>query len=185
MEDERIIDLYWQRDEEAITESSQKYGHYCKSIAMRILENLECSEECVNDTWLNAWQAIPPQRPNVLRTFLGSITRNLSLNRVRDLSRAKRGGGKTVLILDELIECIPSTDSPERDLEDKEITAAINRWLEGLTKEKRVAFMRRYWFCDIIAVTAVLMGWSDSKANSLLRRLRLGLKEHLIQEGIL
>jgi len=184
MQDERIVELYWLRNEDAISASSQQYGHYCTSIALRILDNAECSEECVNDTWLNAWNAMPPQRPAVLRTFLGAITRNLSLNKVRDLSREKRGGGQAVLVLDELQECIPGTDSPERDVEDQEITAAIDRWLTTLPKENRVAFMRRYWFCDSITEIATRMSWSESKTSSLLRRLRISLKEHLEQEDI-
>ncbi|WP_310602310.1 RNA polymerase sigma factor [Anaerosporobacter sp.] len=184
MEDDRIIELYWERKEEAIEETSQKYGRYCKSIALRILENMECCEECVNDTWFNAWNAIPPQRPTTLRIFLGRITRNLALNRVRDLSCEKRGGGQAVLVLDELTDCIPVSPSPEKVLEDKEITASIERWLETLSKEKRVAFIRRYWYCDNLADVASFMGWSESKTNSLIQRLRINLKHHLLKEGI-
>ena len=128
---------------------------------------------------------MPPQRPAVLRTFLGTITRNLSLNRARDYAREKRGGGQAVLVLDELQECIPGTDSPESDVEDQEITAAIDHWLTTLPKENRVAFMRRYWFCDSVAEIALKLCWSESKTNSLLRRLRISLKEYLIQEDVL
>ena len=184
MDDNKIIELYWLRDENAIQESTQKYGVYCKSIALRILNNMKHSEECVNDTWLNAWNAMPPQKPDALRIFLGSITRNLSLNRVRDLSREKRGGNQAVIALDELADCVPDTASPEKVLEDREITEAINTWLHSLEKEKRVAFLRRYWYCDSLSEVSTRMGWTESKTNSLLRRLRLSLKEHLILEGI-
>jgi len=183
MDDIKIIDLYWARDESAIAESTRKYGGYCHSIALRILENLEHSEECVNDTWLRAWNSMPPQRPAVLRMFLGAITRNLCLNRARDLAREKRGGGTAVIALDELQDCVPDTTS-ENAHEDGEITAAINQWLHGLALDKRVAFMRRYWFCDHVADVAKRMGWSESKTNAVLRRLRLSLREHLEREGI-
>lgn len=185
MEDYKIIDLFWARNEDAISEATQKYGSYCKSIAQRILESPESSEECVNDTWLNAWNAIPPARPTALRIFLGKITRNLALNRARSLNASKRGGGQGVLALDELLDCVPSPSSPEEMLEDAEITASINRWLETLTQEKRVAFIRRYWYCDSSSDIALFMGWSVSKTSSLLQRLRLSLKKHLETEGII
>lgn len=185
MEDHKIIELFWLRDEDAIHQSSQKYGRYCKSIALRILANAESSDECVNDTWLKAWNAIPPQHPSILRTFFGAITRNLSLNRVRDLSCEKRGGGQVVLVLDELTECMPNRSSPESILEDREITASIERWLETLAKEKRVVFICRYWHCDRVSDIASRMGWTESKTNSLLQRLRVSLKNHLELEGIL
>lgn len=184
MEDERIIALYWERNETAIRESEAKYGNYCKTIALRILENIESCEECVNDTWLNAWNAIPPERPVVLRVFLGALTRHLALNRVRDLSREKRGGGQAVLALDELAECVPDASSPEQALEDHEITNALNSWLGTLSKEKRMVFLRRYWYCDTLAGVAAFMGWPESKTNSLLRRLRVSLRQHLEQEGV-
>lgn len=184
MDDDKIISLYWKRSEVAITESIQKYSGYCMSIAMHIMKNIEYSEECVNDTWLKAWASIPPQRPTVLRLFLGAITRNLSLNKVRDLSRQKRGGKQAVIVLDELQECVPDNDTTEKLLEEKEITEAINRWLKTLNKEKRVAFLRRYWYCDNLVDVSSFMGWSESKTNSLLRRLRLSLKKYLIMEGI-
>ena len=184
MDDDKIIDLYWERDEDALVESERRYGRYCSSIALRILNNMESSEECVNDTWLHAWNAMPPQKPDVLRIFLGSITRNLSLNRVRDLSREKRGGGQAVLALDELADCVSDTETPDRVLEDQEITKIINKWLSSLKKEERVAFIRRYWFCDSLSEVSTLMGWSESKTNSLLRRLRIRLKNHMIMEEI-
>ena len=185
MEDSRIIELFWSRSEEAIAESSKKYENYCKSIAMRILGNAENSEECVNDPWLRAWNAIPPQQPSSLRIFFGVITRNLSLSKARNMIREKRGGGQAVLIFDELEDCVQAMQTPEKTLENIEIAKSIDRWLSGLSKEKRVAFVTRYWHCESIVSIAFTMGWSESKTSSLLRRLRLGLKEHLELEGIL
>lgn len=129
MEDERIIALFWRRDEGAISQASRKYGAYCRSIAMHILGDSESCEECVNDTWLRAWNAIPPARPAVLRAFLGRITRNLSLSMLRGRTRAKRGGGQALLALDELEDCVPDLQTPEKVLEDREIAQSINRWL--------------------------------------------------------
>ncbi|MDL2218064.1 RNA polymerase sigma factor [Christensenellaceae bacterium OttesenSCG-928-M15] len=184
MEDHAIIELYFQRDEGAIAASGEKYGNYCKSIALRILENMETSDECVNDTWFRAWNAIPPERPKTLRTFFGAITRNLALNRARDLSREKRGGGQAILALDELMESIPNVSGTERVLENREITASIERWLETLTKEKRAAFILRYWHCESAAEIARRLGFTQSKTNSLLQRLRVSLKNHLEQEDV-
>lgn len=182
--DDEIITLYWERKQEAISETDVKYGNYCYSIGFRILADTEDTMECVNDTWLNAWNAIPPEKPEVLRLFLGKITRNLSLNRIRDKHRIKRGGGQAVLTFDELQECIPCYDSPEKKYEDKQVTEYINDWLSKLDKEKRVAFVRRYWFCESINKTAELLGFSESKTKSLLFRLRKELKEYLEMEGV-
>lgn len=184
MQDDRIIELFWQRDEAAIEQTDEKYGSYCSSIAMQILENRESVKECVNDTWLRAWESIPPQRPSALRLFLGKITRNLSLNRARDLAREKRGGGQAVLALDELLDCVPAAPSPETVLENREITASIERWLSALPRENRVTFMLRYWHCESAASVARRLGWTESKTSSLLRRLRISLKSHLESEGI-
>ena len=106
MEDRQIVELYWQKNADAISETSSKYGAYCFTIADHILNNAEDSEECVNDTWLHAWNAMPPQRPNALRMFLARITRNLSVNRFNARSAEKRGGGEIILVLDELADCL-------------------------------------------------------------------------------
>ena len=183
MEDEKIVKLFWQRDEAAIQETSAKYGAYCHSIALRILDSREKSEECVNDTWLKAWHTIPPQQPMVLRAFLGTITRNLALTALRDACREKRGGGQTLFVISELENCLPDDETPEKALEDKELTRAINQWLGILPKEQRVAFLRRYWYFDDLQTISHRMAWSQSKTNSLLRRLRIKLKEYLKSEG--
>lgn len=118
MDDKQILDLYWERSEAAISETSKKYGKYCRYIASNILHNDEDSEECVNDTYLRAWNSIPPNRPSVLKTFLGKITRNLSLDRYELLNAKKRNGGQMSLIFDEIQECIPSLDSTENIVEE-------------------------------------------------------------------
>ena len=184
MEDERIIELYWARDEEALRQTGLKYGPYCRAIALRILEDPQDSEECVSDAWLRAWNAIPPERPAALRAFLAALTRHLALNRARDASRLKRGGGQAVLALDELRDSVPDGGGPERVCEDRAVTEAIERWLRAQPTEHRVAFLRRYWYCDSVADVAARMGWPEQRTASLLRRLRLRLKTHLEQEDI-
>ena len=113
MDDKRIVDLYWERSETAISETAKKYGRYCHYIAFNVLHNDEDSEECVNDTYLNAWNSMPPHRPSVLKTFLGKLTRNISLNKYKQLTAEKRGNGQMPLIIDELHECLPATESTE------------------------------------------------------------------------
>lgn len=184
MDDGRIIELYWARDEEAIARSERKYGAYCRSVARRILESAEDAEECVGDTWLRAWNAIPPRRPAALRAFLAAITRNLCLDRLRDASREKRGGGQAALALDELLDCVPSSSTPESALDARELTRALESWLRGLETPKRAAFLRRYWYCDSVSEVAERMGWTEGKTASLLRRTRLELKRYLEQEGV-
>lgn len=184
MEDNKIVDLYWLRDESAISKSEEKYSRYTMGIAMRILSNIEASEECVNDTWYIAWKHMPPDRPSLLKGYFGAIVRNLSINRVRDLARQKRGGGIAVAALDELLNCVAGSTTPESTIENSEITSALNRWLEGLPREKRVVFMLRYWHCYSIAEISERLYWSESKTNSALARLRKSLREHLRKEEI-
>ena len=134
MEDEKIISLYWERDERAITESAGKYGRYCSSIAMNILKSEPDAEECVNDTWLRAWNAMPPHRPSVLSVFLGKITRNLSFDRYKSLHRQKRGGGQIDMVLDELSEIVSGQSDPAETVMQEELQAEINRFLSSLPK---------------------------------------------------
>ena len=136
VEDAEIIALYWERDQKAVEATEQKYRHYCKKIALNIVGCDEDAEECVNDTWLGAWESIPPARPEVLGAFLGKITRNIALNRVRDRDRMKRGGGTEALPFDELGECIADSGSgPEETAEAGELTALLNRFLAGLPQK--------------------------------------------------
>ena len=184
MEDEKIIDLYWAREEEAIVETDKKYGNYCRSLSMRILKSREDSEECVNDTWLRAWSSMPPGRPACLCAFLGKITRNLSISRYRMNRAGKRGGGEMELVLTELEDCIPSAESVEEEMEGKELAAAIDRFLRGLGEEGRNIFVRRYFYLDSVREIEDRFRVSESKVKSQLFRLRNRLREQLEKEGI-
>lgn len=184
MEDERIIDLYWARQETAIVETDKKYGGYCRSIALHILNSMEDSEECVNDTWLRAWDSMPPKRPDFLSAFLGKITRNLSISRYRMGHARKRGSGETDLLLMELEECIPAGKTVEEEIEGKETAAAIDSFLYGIDEESRNMFVRRYFYVDSIKEIAQRFDVSESKVKSQLFRTRNRLKDHLEKEGI-
>lgn len=184
MDDSKIIELYWERSEQAISETSRKYGRYCHYIAYTILHNDEDADECVNDTYLRAWNAIPPHRPNRLQTFLGKITRNLSLNKWEQLSAEKRGAGQISLVLDELTECIPHDENMEKAAENLVVRDTINRFLEGLPVEMRKIFVRRYWYMSSVKEIAQVYGLSESKVTVTLFRVRKKLKTVLEKEGI-
>ena len=181
MEDKRIIELYWLRSEDAISQTASKYGAYCRSIAWNILCNSEDSEECVNDTYLRAWDTIPPQRPKVFQTFLGKITRNLSLDRWRRNHTQKRDSG-VLLALEELEECVPCGNSNMS--EDLAIREALNGFLSGLKPEHRKIFLRRYWYLSPVKEIAQEYGISESKVKMILLRTREKLRAHLESEGI-
>lgn len=184
MEDERILDLYWQRSETAIRETAEKYGNYCFAIADNILQNHEDANESVNDTYLKAWNAIPPKRPAVLRAFLGKIVRNLSLNRYAAQSAKKRGGNELALIFAELEGCLSAPDTTESEADMNHVAQAINAFLLAQDAETRKVFVRRYWYADSVSAIAQRFGMSESKAKSMLFRTRKKLKTHLEQEGI-
>lgn len=185
MDDARIIDLYWARAEEAIDETAAKYGGYCHAIAYNILGDREDSEECVSDTYMRAWNAMPPQKPNNLRTFLGKITRNLSLNKYEKNTAKKRGSNQVDLALEELQECIPSGETVEQAAEGTVIAGIIGEFLESLPPETRRIFMRRYWYLSSIKEIALDYGLGESKVKMTLLRARNGLKEALEKEGII
>ena len=184
LEDSKIIDLYWARKEQALEETDAKYGNYCRTIARNILRNFEDTEECVSDTWLHAWNSMPPQRPGILSAFLGRITRNLSFDRCKYQQAAKRGGGALPLALDELGECIPSAQRVEYALEQKELTAAIDRFLRTLPEKDCNLFLRRYWYVDSISVIADRYGMKENTVKSILFRTREKLRKFLGEEGI-
>ena len=183
MEDYQIVGLYWKRDENAIKETSDKYGTYCFAIADNILQNTEDSEECVNDTWLNAWNAMPPQRPARLRMFLVKITRNLSFNRFNARSAQKRGGGEIVLVLDELAECIASETDVASEYEAKELGQSIRKFVQSLPERDGNIFVRRYFFTEPIAQIAKKYGLTENNVTVILSRIRKKLKTHLVKEG--
>ena len=185
MEDERIIELFWQRSEEAIAQTDVKYGKYCRYIASNILHNKEDSEECVNDTYMKAWDTIPPTRPGILSAFLGRITRNISLDRYRMGHARKRGGGQIAYVIDELGECISTGDTPERIVEHQELVEILNKFLGNLNEEKRRIFMRRYWYMSSVKEIARDYKLTNSKVKMVLMRTRNELKEVLEREGLI
>lgn len=183
MDDNTIIDLYWERSEDAISQTASKYGGYCFTIAYNILFNKEDSEESVNDTWLAAWNTIPPRRPKVLAAFLGKMTRYTSLDRWKNRTAVKRGGGEVALVLDELEECISGGDSLEQEYLRKELVKDINSFLESLPETERKVFMCRYWYMDSIEDIAERFDFSISKVTSMLHRTRGKLRVRLEKEG--
>ncbi|MBO5736506.1 MAG: sigma-70 family RNA polymerase sigma factor [Clostridia bacterium] len=183
MEDAKIVQLYLDRDEQAIPETANKYGNYCTSIAKNILGNREDAEECVNHTYLNTWNTIPPHKPKMLSTFLGKIVRNLAFNRYKYNTAEKRGGGETAVILDELSECVSGREDVEKAYEQKELAAVINDFLGTLPTEKRNIFVRRYWYAEDISDLATRFGMSYPAISMTLKRLRGKLREYLIERG--
>ena len=184
MEDSRIVELFWQRDETALAETENKYGRYCFSIANGILQNGEDARECVNDTFLAAWNAIPPHRPELLSAFLGKIARRLSLKKRRDSSAGKRGGGSVDVSLDELEECIPAGQSIDESIDTAELTEIINAFLAELPLTERRVFLRRYWYFDPVSEIASRFGFSESKVKMMLKRTRDKLLARLQKEEI-
>ena len=183
MDDKKIVDLYWERSEIAISETSKKYGKYCKYIAFSILHNDQDSEESVNDTYLRAWNSIPPHRPSALKAFLGKITRNLSLDRYEQLHAEKRHGGQVPLVFDELQDCISSSSSTEAIVEEIALTEVLDRFLSTLSSEQRKIFMQRYWYFASIKEIAASHGISESKVKMSLLRSRDQLKRMFEKEG--
>ena len=184
MLDQEIINLYLERSEQAITQTDMKYGKYCHSIARRILADEQDSEECVNDTWLHAWNAIPPQIPQILRAFLGKITRNLALNCYESRNAQKRGSGETQVCLDELAECLSGNDPLDQMADRMALTQCLNQFLGGQKSQDRKLFVRRYWYMVPVRELALEFGFSESKVKMKLLRMRNHLKEALEKEGI-
>ena len=185
MDDKQIIELYWERNTLAIDRTMEKYGNYCSAIARNILGSEEDAEECVNDTWLGAWNSIPPKRPEHLPGFLGKLTRYKAIDRLRAQNREKRGGGNVELALDEIAEIVPAGFSPEQNILDLELVQAINRFLTELPKETRMIFMLRYWFFADIEEISARFGFSYSKVKSILHRTRSKLRLFLQKEDLL
>ena len=183
MDDEKIIALYWARDEKAIVETSSKYGGLCNYIANNILSNYEDCEECVNDTYFAVWNAIPSRHPNKLSAFIGRIVRNLALKKYEYISAAKRNPS-TVTSLEELGDCVSGTESVESVIEKKCIGNMIDKFLWQQSEEKRNVFIRRYWYFDSIENICKRTGFSQSKVKSMLYEMRRKLREYLEREGI-
>jgi len=185
MEDAEIIELYWKRSECAITETAGKYGRYCHSIIFRIVGDEEDTEECVNDTWLKAWNAMPPHRPEKLSAFLGRISRNLALDCCKGRAAQKRGKNQAEPLCRELEECLVSPDSVEGHVEEAFLIECINAFLKGLPASYRIIFVLRYWHVCSIREIADRFGMSQSKVTSILFRVRKALKKALEKEEII
>lgn len=185
LDDNLIIDLYWARSEDAIGETDKKYGSYLGTIAYNILYSHEDSSEAVNDTYLRAWDSMPPERPNILSAYLGKITRRISLNKRRDQRAEKRGGGEINLVLDELSESIPSGFSVEQEVDAKALGETLNKFLGNLKETERDMFLRRYWYMDSVKDIAEMFGCGESKVKTTLFRIRKKLLATIESEGLI
>ncbi len=185
MEDERILDLFFERDEIALKETDIKYGRYCERIADNILGNAEDTKECKQDTYLAAWNTIPPKRPQMLRTYLGRLIRNISLNRYEAEHALKRGGGQLVWVLDELCECVPRGLDPALQIETKELALRINECLKKMSMKERTIFLRRYWYTEPIADIATELKLTESNVKVILHRSRKKIRKYLVVRGLI
>lgn len=185
MEDKQIVALYFSRDEQAIAQTAEKYGGYCGSIAGNILQDEQDTEECLNDTWLSAWNSIPPKQPENLATYLGKLTRFHAIDRWRALHSRKRGGDSVTLALEELEEVLPSGNNPEQVALTEELSRAIHAFLSSLPTVERNVFLCRYWYLDGIAAISKSFGFRESKTKTMLYRIRKKLQQFLQKEGYL
>lgn len=183
MEDARIVEMYFDRNETAIEETQKKYGRYCHYIAYNILHSDPDAEECVNDTYLRAWEAMPPHKPGRLSVFLGKITRNLALNRYAYDHAKKRSDGIDVA-LDEIAEVLADPESETDEEESLRLRDALNSFMETLPEDTRVIFVRRYWYMCRVAQIAADLGTSENRVKVTLHRTREKLKAYLEKEGI-
>ena len=172
MDDAAIVSLYWARSEDAISQTAAKYGAYCRTISYNILANAEDADECVNDTYLSAWNSMPTHRPTYLAPYLAKLTRWLSLNRLRDGNSLKRGGREIPAVLDELAETLDPGADVEKEIAVRELNAAIRNMLESLGKTERDIFLSRYWYAASISEIAWKSGFTESKVKSMLHRTR-------------
>ena len=184
MDDSRIIDLFFDRNEKALEYTAEKYDSYCYTVAHAILDNDEDAKECVNDTLLAAWESIPPNRPAKLSSYLGRITKNLSVSKLRNINAKKRGADMIRVCLDELSEVVPSADDPVKLLENEELTTAIESGLKTLSKTNRRIFISRYYYLESIGEIAARFGMNQNQVKLRLLRSREKLKKHLRKEGL-
>lgn len=183
MQDEQIVELYWQRDESAISATQEKYGAYLMKIAWNILNEAEDCEESVNDTYLAAWNSIPPQKPFILSTYLGKLTRRISISQFRRRNAAKRQGSEYALSISEIEDSMTDSITPETELEIKQLGKLINEFLRSLKPDERNTFIGRYYYMDALKDIAEYCGMSEGKAKTMLYRTRLKLKAYLTKEG--
>lgn len=183
MNDSEIIQLYYDRNETAIETTAQKYGNYCTAIAQNILGSREDAEECVNDTYLKAWNSIPPNHPENLATYLGKITRNLSFDKYKKNRANKRGGGELPVVLEELKDCVSGISSVEDEINSKELAKAIDDFLDSLTADKKIIFIKRYWYTESVMNIARQQGLKAGTVSMTLTRLRAKLHDYLLERG--
>ena len=185
MEDHAILALYFARDERALDETAKKYGAGCYAVSYQILRSREDAEECVNDTWLGAWNAIPPQKPVVLKPFLAKLTRRISFNRWRRQSAQKRGGGEIDAVLDELKDCVAKDGDPEGEAIAAALGQTIRQFVRQLPPREGDLFVRRYFYTESVAAAAKHCGLTENHAGVILSRTRQKLRTHLCKEGFL
>ena len=185
MEDNRIIDMFFQRDQQALRETELKYGSYLQTIAYRVLGSREDAEECVNDALLSAWNSIPPQRPSVFRMFLAKLARNHSLNRYKSERTAKRGGGEAALAIEELEECVAGSSDTEAGAMTEALQKGVNTFVRSLPEREGDIFLRRYFFLENVKDIAASYGISQDNASVILSRTRKKLREYLEKEQLL
>lgn len=183
MDDEKIIGLFFERSEQAIKELDSKYGKLCHKLSFNILNNRPDSEECVNDAYLGAWNAIPPEKPNLLSAYICKIVRNISLKRYYAKTAAKRNSVYDVA-MEELEACLATPNSVDDEIETKELARVIEKFLDTLSEENRVIFMRRYWFSDTYADIAERVGFSEKNVSVRLVRIRKQLKDYLSEREV-
>ena len=181
--DETIVNRFFDRNEQALSDVQEKYEAYLKTVAKNILGSDLDAEECVNDTYMKAWDSIPPNRPENLKAYLSKITRNLSFNLYQKAHAGKRGGGETALVLDELEGCVPGNYDPEEEITKQELASEINAFLSGLPKENRMLFVSRYYYADSVSEIAKRFRLSENTVSVRLNRLRARLKKHLTERG--
>ena len=183
MNDDRIIELFFERSDQAIKELDEKYGHIFHSVSCNILNNRQDAEECVNDAYLGTWNAIPPAMPGCLRLFLAKITRNLAFDRYKAANRQKRGDGELTLALEELSECLPDGSSVELQVEEKELVRSINRFLHSIGERECNLFVRRYFYAEPVKDIALRFGLKEGNVQKILSRTRVKLRNYLESEG--
>lgn len=185
LEDSQIVKLYWDRDEAAINHTDKKYRRYLSKIAYNILADPEDADESVNDTYLAAWNSMPPHKPDVLSAYLGKLTRRISIDLFRKKNSQKRGCGEYALSLQELEDCITMGDTTQQAIDLQLLTHAIETYLRSLGQEARTIFIGRYYYLDSVKTVASYCRISESKAKILLHRTRQGLREYLQKEGFI
>ncbi len=185
MDDLQLIELYFARNQDAIRQTEKTYGAYCFSIADQILHNPQDAEECLSDTWLRAWNSIPPSRPARLKLFLGKITRNLAFDKYRRKSAGKRGSGEFEAVLDELSECIPASDNVEQAFDAQQLRQSLNSFLKALPQRDRQIFLKRYFYAKNVKDIAEEYRLTANHCTVILKRVRKKLQAYLEQEGFL